>query len=251
MVAGSGLGPRPRTPGHLASSPSLRTAPPNHDGGKPINGVQTDSNNTDNFLWWTGRPLHEAMWYYANRKLLYDKVAGARDFISKGIVTSEKHGTVFVNNVNHAQAYINGTITEGTLEAPFRHTSLPALEAVQSVITPAAPGAHTLHPLPSAFPVTLDDLGPASKRLTINPEMLEQTNEAILRHFTDRITNTELRLQINNTYGHDGVAFIIATEKKLNMPNSVRNSSATARYAMLLDHRKTGLMRVTIAHKQC
>ena len=70
MVAGSGLGPRPRTPGHLASTPSLRTAPPNHDGGKPINGVQTDSNSTDNFLWWTGRPLHEAMWYYANRKLL-------------------------------------------------------------------------------------------------------------------------------------------------------------------------------------
>ena len=119
MVAGSGLGPRPRTPGHLASTPSLRTAPPNHDGGEPSNDVQIDPNNTDNFLWWTGRPLHEAMWYYANRKLLCDKVAGARDFISKGIVTSEKHGTVFVNNVNHAQAYINGTITEGTLEAPL------------------------------------------------------------------------------------------------------------------------------------
>ena len=62
-----------------------------------------------------------SMWYYANRKLLCNKVAGARDFISKGIVTStEKHGTVFVNNVNHAQAYINGTITEGTLEEPVR-----------------------------------------------------------------------------------------------------------------------------------
>ena len=75
--------------------------------------------------------------------------------------------------------------------------------------------------------------------------MLKQKAEAILRHFTVRITNTELRLQINNTYGHDGVAFIIATEQRLNMTNSVRNSSATARYAMLLDHRKTGLTRVS------
>ena len=104
------------------------------------------------------------MWYYVNKKLLFDEVEGTRDFITKGIVISEKHGTVYVSNVNHAQAYINGTITEGTLEAPFKLTSLPALVAVQSVITPTAPGAPAPPPLPPVLPVSLDDLGPASKR---------------------------------------------------------------------------------------
>ena len=127
--------------------------PPKHDGGKPARDLPTDSINTDTIRKWTGRPLDEPMWYYGNKKLLFDEVEGARDFITKGVVISEKHGTVYVNNVNHAQAYINGTITEGTLEAPFKLTSLPALEAVQSVIAPTAPGAPTLPLLPpQSFP---------------------------------------------------------------------------------------------------
>ena len=103
--------------------------PPKRDGGK-TNDSSTDSDNSDTFRKWTGRPLDEPMWYYVNKKLLFDEVEGARDFITKGIVISEKHGTVYVNNVNHAQAYISSTITEGTLEAPFQLASLPALVAV-------------------------------------------------------------------------------------------------------------------------
>ena len=83
--------------------------PPKRDGGKPTNDLQTDSDNTDNFRKWGGRPLDKPMWLNVGKKLLYDKVDGARDFITKGIVISEKHGTVYVSNVNHAQAYINGT----------------------------------------------------------------------------------------------------------------------------------------------
>ena len=174
--------------------------PPKRDGGKSTRDLPTDSDNTDNLRNWTGRPVDKPMWFNVNKKLLFDEVKGARDLITKGVVISEKQGIVFVNNVNHAQAYINGTITEGTLEEPFKLSSLPALEAVQSVIAPTAPGAPTLPFLPPFLPVTLEDLGPASKRLAINPEMLIRKAEAVLRHFTDRISNTELRLQVNNTH---------------------------------------------------
>ena len=167
--------------------------------------------------------------FYANKKTLFDEVEGARDFINKGIVISEKHGTVYVKNVNHAQAYINGTITEGTLKAPFQLTSLPALVAVPPTIAPTAPGDEAPPPPPAGVPVTLNDLGPASKRHDINPEMIKRKSEAVLRHYTDRITNTELRIQINNTHVHDGVAFILATEQKVHTPNSVRNTAVTAR----------------------
>ena len=78
--------------------------PPKRDGGKSAKDLPTDSDNTDNFRKWTGRPLDELMRFYGNKKLLFDEVEGARDFITKGIVISEKHGTVYVSNVNHAQA---------------------------------------------------------------------------------------------------------------------------------------------------
>ena len=76
--------------------------PPKRDGGKSTNDLQTDSDNTDNFRKWAGRPLDKPMWFNVGKKLLYDKVEGARDFITKGIVISEKHGTIYVSNVNHA-----------------------------------------------------------------------------------------------------------------------------------------------------
>ena len=91
--------------------------------------------------------------------------------------------------------------------------------------------------MPPFLPVTLEDLGPASKRLAINPKMLVRKAENILRHFTDRISNTELRLQVNNSHGQDGVAFLTAIEQELNTPSSIRDTTATARYAMLLADR--------------
>ena len=112
------------------------------------------------------------MWFNVGKKLLYDKVEGARDFITKGTVVSEKHGTIYVSNVNHAQAYLDDAIMEGTLEAPFQLTSLPALYAVPPVAAPVAPGAMAPPPLPAAMPVTLDNLGPAGKRFAINESTL-------------------------------------------------------------------------------
>ena len=67
----------------------------------------------------------------------------------------------------------------------------------------------------------MEDLGPASKRLAINPEMIARKAEAVLRHFTDRISNTELRLRVNNSHGQDGVAFLIAIQQELNTPSPI------------------------------
>ena len=75
--------------------------------------------------------------------------------------------------------------------------------------------------------------------------MIARKAEAVLRHFTDRISNTELRLRVNNSHGQDGVAFLTAIEQELNTPSSIRDATAAARYAMLLDHRKMGLTRAT------
>ena len=80
--------------------------PPKRDGGKSTRDLPTDSDNTDNLRNWTGRPVDKPMWFNVNKKLLFDEVKGARDLITKGVVISEKQGIVFVNNVNHAQAYI-------------------------------------------------------------------------------------------------------------------------------------------------
>ena len=181
------------TSGYLPSSPPLRTMPPKRDGGK-TNYSSTDSDNSDTFRRWTGRPLDEPMWFYVNKNFLLDEIESARDLITRGIVISEKHGTIFVSNVNHAQAYISSTITEGTLEAPFQLASLPALVAVPAPAARTAPGVPPPPPAPAVLPILLEDLGPASKRLDINPEMIKRKSEAILRHFTDRITNNELRI---------------------------------------------------------
>ena len=81
--------------------------PPKRDGGKSTKDLPTDSDNTDNFCKWTGRSFDKPMWFNVNKKLLYDKVEGARDFITKGTVVSEKHGTIYVSNLNHTQAYLD------------------------------------------------------------------------------------------------------------------------------------------------
>ena len=44
----------------------------------------------DSSITWTGRPLDEPTWYYANKKTLYDEVEGAREFIQYGIVHLRK-----------------------------------------------------------------------------------------------------------------------------------------------------------------
>ena len=55
--------------------------PPKRDGGKTANDVPTDT-DTGMLRKWTGRPLDEPMWYYLNKKRLYDEVEGACDFIT-------------------------------------------------------------------------------------------------------------------------------------------------------------------------
>ena len=89
----------------------------------------------DTAITWTGRPLDEPTWYYANKKTLYDEVEGSREFIQYGIVISKKSGTISATSLAHVQAYLDGTIVAGTLSAPFDPASLPALVAVSVAAT--------------------------------------------------------------------------------------------------------------------
>jgi hypothetical protein len=70
---------------------------------------------TDNTIskLWTGRPYDLPPWFLLNRRDLYDTVNGARQFVRFGITVDKK---VSVRSLQHAQAYLNGTIIEGTLE---------------------------------------------------------------------------------------------------------------------------------------
>mgnify|MGYP006080335089 CR=1 FL=1 len=74
---------------------------------------------TDNTIskLWTGRPYDLPPWFLLNRRDLYDTVNGARQFVRFGITVDKK---VSVRSLQHAQAYLNGTIIEGTLDVlPF------------------------------------------------------------------------------------------------------------------------------------
>jgi hypothetical protein len=97
---------------------------------------------TDNTIskLWTGRPYDLPPWFLLNRRDLYDTVNGARQFVRFGITVDKK---VSVRSLQHAQAYLNGTIIEGTLDVPFSIASLPPVaefEQTESVTsTTAAP----------------------------------------------------------------------------------------------------------------
>ena len=86
----------------------------------------TASDTTDSSIskLWTGRPYDKPAWFLLNRRDLFDAVIGARQFIRYGISVDKK---VSVMNLRHAQAYLNGTIIEGTLDVPFSIASLPLL----------------------------------------------------------------------------------------------------------------------------
>ena len=91
----------------------------------------TDNTATDDAREWDGKPFDEVTWYTSNLKMLYNEVAGAREFCTSGLVVSDKK--VSVISVQHAQAYMDGTLEQGTLNSPFDATTLP------DQCTPVAP----------------------------------------------------------------------------------------------------------------
>ena len=164
---------------------------------------------------WSGSPLDEPPWYYANKRALFDELKAARRYVTHGIVTSDK-GHISVMSLEHGQAYLNGTLTVGTIDAPFRTATLPALTPV----APPAPaamlgGPPPPPPLPPFLPTRLSDLGPDADRLRINPETCGEMAEKVIRHFTDRISNQLLRRRTVESNANDGAAFITAMELKM------------------------------------
>ena len=163
----------------------------------------------DTAITWTGRPLDEPTWYYANKKTLYDEVEGSREFIQYGIVISEKSGTISASSLAHVQAYLDGTIVAGTLSAPFDPASLPALVAVSvAASAPTTAGAPAPPPI-LVMPTRVEQLGPDADRFKINRELVARKSEFILRHFTDRISNQSLRITTVEAVNYSGRQFIV------------------------------------------
>ena len=65
-----------------------------------------------------GTKLNEPMWYLDGQGKLYDKVPGAREFITKGTVNS-RHSKIIVRSVRHAQDLVDGSYVKGTLQKPY------------------------------------------------------------------------------------------------------------------------------------
>jgi hypothetical protein len=207
---------------------------------------------------------------------LFDAVNGARQFIRYGISVDKK---VSVMNLRHAQAYLNGTIIEGTLAEPFSIDKLPALQAVAQqtapvtnttaapaqpatvntagtapATPPATPGATpTAAPAAAVAPVapvtimpeTLKDLGPGHERLQIAPELFDNMNEAVIRHFTDAIVDVRTRQTIVAQYNHSGLAFMVAMNKEITSTDISKNAAASARAGEMRNHRQAGISDTT------
>ena len=81
----------------------------------------------------------------------------------------------------------------------------------------------------------------------VAPEQITNMQEQILRHFTDRIENQQLRITLVELHENDGTKFIRATEAKMNKPDSAKNAAANARYAEMRAHRAAGVAGTTTA----
>jgi len=238
-------------------------------------------NTTDSSIsrQWTGRPYDKPAWFLLNRRDLFDAVIGARQFIRYGISVDKK---VSVMNLRHAQAYLNETIIEGTLAEPFSIDKLPALQAVAQqtapvttttaapaqpatvntagtapATPPATPGATpTAAPAAAVAPVapvaqvmvmpeTLKDLGPGYERLQIAPELFDNMNEAVIRHFTDAIVDVRTRQTLVAQYNHSGLAFMVAMNKEITSTDISKNAAASARAGEMRNHRQAGISDTT------
>ena len=97
------MGPRPGSQRSKGNTSTDKT--------KKLHPTQPTDNTISKL--WTGRPYDLPPWFLLNRRDLYDTVNGARQFVRFGITVDKK---VSVRSLQHAQAYLNGTIIEGTLE---------------------------------------------------------------------------------------------------------------------------------------
>ena len=78
--------------------------------------------------------------------MLYNEVAGAREFCTSGLVVSDKK--VSVISVQHAQAYMDGTLERGTLDNPFDAATIPVECTPVAPIAAAPPAGAPAAPIP-------------------------------------------------------------------------------------------------------
>ena len=198
----------------------------------------TDNTATDDAREWDGKPFDEVTWYTSNLKMLYNEVAGAREFCTSGLVVSDKK--VSVISVQHAQAYMDGTLEQGTLNSPFDATTLPDQCTPVAPIVAAPPaGAPAAQAPAPIIPTSIKELA-GGDRFQVAPETIAQREEDILRHFTDRITDAHLRVEIVEEHDNQGTRFIRNMTAKMARHDSTKMAAASTRAAQLRVHRAAG-----------
>ena len=77
-------------------------------------------------------------------------------------------------------------------------------------------------------------------RFQVAPETIAQREEDILRHFTDRITDAHLRVEIVEEHDNQGTRFIRHMTAKMARHDSTKMAAASTRAAQLRAHRAAG-----------
>ena len=95
------------------------------------------------------------------------------------------------------------------------------------------------------MPETLKDLGPGHERLQIAPELFDNMNEAVMRHFTDAIVDVRTRQTLVAQYNHSGLAFMVAMNKEITSTDISKNAAASARAGEMRNHRQAGISDTT------
>jgi hypothetical protein len=135
-------------------------------------------------------------------------------------------------------------------------TAAPAQPATVNTAgtAPATPGATpTAAPAVAVAPVapvmvmpeTLKDLGPGHERLQIAPEIFDNMDEAILRHFTDAIVDVRTRQTLVAQHNHSGLAFMVSMNKEITSTDITKNAAASARAGEMRNHRLAGISDTT------
>ena len=109
-------------------------------------------------------------------------------------------------------------------------------------IVAAQPAGAPAAPIPPGImyiPTSIKDLA-GGDRFQVAPETIAQREEDILRHFTDRITDAHLRVEIVEEHNNQGTRFIRQMTAKMARHDSTKMAAASTRAAQLRVHRAAG-----------
>jgi len=129
-----------------------------------------------------------------------------------------------------------------SLDNPFDAATLPVECTPVAPIAAAPPAGAPAAPIPPIIlftPTSIKDLA-GGDRFQVAPETIDQREEDILRHFTDRVTDAHLRIEIVEEHGNKGTRFIRHMTVKMGRHDSTKMAAASTRAAQVRVHRAAG-----------